>query len=119
MFDGRCAYCGNELGAKMHADHVEPCIRVATDPWSQPIKPYMIKPERNTVANMMPACAPCNLHKGGHSLEGWRLYLERSAEIMRRDYSTFRAGVRFGIIAVNEQPIRFYFETLIPPTGEG
>lgn len=79
----------------------------------------MIKPERNTVANMMPACAPCNLHKGGHSLEGWRLYLERSAEIMRRDYSTFRAGVRFGIIAVNEQPIRFYFETLIPPTGEG
>ena len=110
MFAGKCAYCGNEL-VKMHADHVQPCIRVTTDPWSNRLaEPYMVKPERNTVANMMPACPPCNLHKGGYSLEQWRVYLQRSAEIVRKQTSTFRAGERFGIITVSDQPVRFYFE---------
>ncbi len=111
-FDGRCAYCGNPID-KMHADHLQPCIRITTDQWGAPL-PYaerrMIKPERNTVTNMMPACAACNLHKGGYSLEGWRDLLQRSAAILRRDTSTFRSGERFGIIAVNERPIVFYFE---------
>jgi hypothetical protein len=112
MFDGRCAYCGNALD-KMHADHVQPCIRVTRDCWGKPLaEPYMVKPERNTVANMMPACAACNLHKGGYSLEGWRDILERSAAILRRDTSTFRAGERFGVITVNEGPVVFYFERL-------
>lgn len=111
-FDGKCAYCGNDLD-RMHADHMEPVIRVTRDPHGRPLaEPYMIKPERNTVANMMPACAACNLHKGGYSLEGWRDILQRSAAILRRDTSTFRAGERFGIIAVTEYPIRFHFEKI-------
>lgn len=110
MFDGRCAYCGNPLD-KMHADHLEPCIRVTRDSMGVPLaEPYMIKPERNTVGNMMPACAACNLHKGGYSLESWRDILQRSAAILRRDTSTFRAGERFGIIAAREEPVVFYFE---------
>lgn len=113
MFEGRCAYCGCELGKAMHADHVEPCIRVSRDAWSRPLPAdecYLVKPERNVVSNMMPACAPCNLHKGGYSLEQWRAYLARSAEIVRKQTSTFRAGERFGVITVSEAPIVFYFE---------
>lgn len=113
-FDGRCAYCGCALD-KMHADHLEPVVRVTTDQWSRPLPAaecYMVKPERNTVANMMPACAPCNLHKGGYSLEGWRDIIQRSAEIARRATSTFKAGERFGIITVSEAPIVFHFERL-------
>jgi len=112
MFDGHCAYCGNPID-KMHADHLEPCLRVATDPYGTPLPAAdrrMIKPERNTVTNMMPACAPCNLHKGGYSLNQWRDLLQRSAAILRRDTSTFRAGERFGIIATHEAPIVFHFE---------
>ena len=30
MFDGRCGYCGCVMD-KMHADHIEPVIRVTTD----------------------------------------------------------------------------------------
>jgi 5-methylcytosine-specific restriction endonuclease McrA len=111
-YGGRCAYCGNVLD-KMHADHLEPVIRVTRDCMGKPLPTgecYSIKPERNTVANMMPACPPCNLHKGGYRLEGWRDILQRSAAICRRDTSTFKAGERFGIIAVKEQPIVFYFE---------
>lgn len=112
MFGGKCGYCGNVMH-KMHADHVEPCIRVRCDPWGKPLAdPYMVKPESHTVSNMMPACAPCNLHKGRYSLEQWRVYLQRSAEIVRKQTSTFRAGERFGIITVIEKPVIFYFETI-------
>lgn len=119
-FDGRCAYCGGDLGRAMHADHLEPCIRVTRDPWSRPLPAdqcYMVKPERNTVANMMPACAPCNLHKGGYTLEGWRDIIQRSASIARHATSTFKAGERFGIIAVEEKPVVFYFERLAEGRG--
>jgi len=112
-FDGRCAYCGGEIGRVMHADHMDPCIRITTDQWSRPLPAEdrrMVKPERNTVANMMPACAPCNLHKGGYPLEDWRALLQRSAEIVRRQTSTFRAGERFGVIVVSDARVLFYFE---------
>ena len=113
-FAGKCAYCGGDLGKNMHADHVEPVRRIVTDAWSRPLpleERHLLRPERNRVGNMMPACAPCNLHKGGYSLEAWRAYLQRSAEIVRKQTSTFRAGERFGIISVREKPIIFYFET--------
>lgn len=119
-FGGRCAYCGSELD-KMHADHLEPCIRITRDPWGKPLPAAecrMVKPERNTIANMMPACAPCNLHKGGYDLEGWRDIIQRSAAIIRKQTSTFKAGERFGVITVSERPVRFYFETLASPAKD-
>ena len=111
-FGGRCAYCGCELEKGWQADHLEPCIRVTRDPHGRPLaEPYMIKPERNVMSNMMPACPPCNNSKGGYSLEQWRDILQRSAQIARRATATFKAGERFGIISVTEKPVRFYFET--------
>ena len=111
-FDGRCAYCGGVLEI-MYADHMQPVIRVQTDPYGKllPAKDQrMIKPERNTVANMMPACGPCNLHKGGYGLEEWRALLARAPAILSRDKSLFRAAQRFGVIAVTDAPVTFYFE---------
>lgn len=113
-FGGRCAYCGCELRA-MHADHLEPVVRLHTDPWGRPLphaEKKLMKPERNVVSNMMPACGPCNLHKGGYSLDGWRDIIQRSAEIVRKQTSTFRAGERLGVISVSDTPVVFYFERL-------
>jgi 5-methylcytosine-specific restriction endonuclease McrA len=122
-FGGRCAYCGCKL-SKMQADHLRPVIRITTDQWGRALPASecrMVKPEHNTVANMMPACPPCNRHKGGYDLEGWRAIIERSAQIARSATSTFKAGERFGIITVNEQPVRFYFErsTKVEVAGRG
>jgi 5-methylcytosine-specific restriction endonuclease McrA len=111
-FGGRCGYCGEPL-TKMHADHVEPITRITTDPWGHPLpadQRRFIRPERNVVSNMMPACGPCNISKGGYSLEKWREMLERSHEIVAREKSIFRAGVRFGVIKVTGQPVVFHFE---------
>lgn len=117
-FGGKCAYCGGDLGKTMHADHLEPVIRILPSQWNGLDAVQLLKPERNTVGNMMPACAPCNLHKGGHTLEQWRRYIERSAEIVRKQTSTFRAGERFGVITVSAEPIVFYFERIAKEKAE-
>lgn len=111
-FGGRCAYCGCEL-TDMHADHLQPVVRLNTDPWGRRLPAAecsLLRPERNVVDNMMPACKACNLHKGGYNLEGWRDIIRRSAEIVRKQTSTFRAGERFGVIIVSDAPVSFYFE---------
>lgn len=121
MFDGRCAYCGVVMD-RMHADHVQPVIRITTDPWGNPLPAAecrMVRAELNTVENMMPACGPCNISKGGHTLEGWRDLLARSAEIVAREKSIFRAGVRFGVISVTQKPVVFHFEEVARRTGQG
>lgn len=111
-FGGRCAYCGCVLD-RMYADHLLPVTRVQTDPWGRRLpaaQHKLMNPERNVVSNMMPACGPCNLHKGGMKLEEWRKLLERAPEILARDKSLFRAAERFGLVTVNLVPVTFYFE---------
>lgn len=111
-FGGRCGYCG-EVMVKMQADHIEPVIRLTTDPWGKPLpasERRFIKPERNVISNMMPSCALCNNSKGGYRLEEWRKMLERSAEIVAKQKPIFKAGVRFGVIRVTGEPVVFHFE---------
>lgn len=111
-YGGRCAYCGNVLD-RMQADHLEPVIRVSNDPWGKPLPAAdrrLIKPERNVVSNMMPACPPCNLHKGGYRLEEWRALLNRAAEVLASEKSIFRAALRFGVLTKSDKPVIFYFE---------
>lgn len=111
-YGGRCGYCGCVLD-KMQADHIEPVTRITNDPWGKPLPPdqrKLIHPERNTVANMMPACPPCNNHKGGYRLEEWRKVLSRAPDIVAREKSIFRVAVRFGLIEVKDRPVVFYFE---------
>ena len=111
-FGGKCAYCGCDLD-KMQADHLEPITRIFTDPYGKPYPPEkrrLMKPERNVVSNMMPACPPCNLHKGGYRLEEWRAVLSRAPEILAREKSIFRAALRFGVISIWADQIVFHFE---------
>lgn len=117
-YGGRCAYCGAVLD-KMHADHLRPVIRVTKDPFGKRLPAAdcrLIRPELNTVKNMMPACAPCNLHKGGYSLEEWRTLIARAGDVLAREKSIYRAAVRFGVVAQTENPVVFFFERAI---GEG
>jgi hypothetical protein len=113
-FGGRCAYCGQPLGDKWHADHIEPIVR---NDWfkragfsTPPRGPDF--PHRDTLENMNPACPPCNIDKHSMSLESWRGMIERSNEVLARDVSTFRRAVRYGLVTVQPKPVVFYFETL-------
>ena len=111
-YGGKCAYCGNDLGERWHADHIEPVVRLD---WLSKIgmqnRPPEY-PERDTLENMNPACAPCNIDKHSMSLESWRSVIQRSNEVLIRDVSTFRRAVRYGLLTLSDNPVVFYFEKL-------
>lgn len=131
-YGGKCAYCGQPLPEKgWHADHVEPVHRE----WYKALRPKttakfdeatqsvvmvvtdrkvgMERPELDRIENMMPSCRACNLDKHCMSLEVWRRALEGKVRVLRDNYSAFRHAERFGLVAVAETKVVFYFEKLI------
>lgn len=113
-FGGRCAYCGCELSGRWHADHLEAVERKSKYVQGKGfvLTGELWKPENDHIDNLMPACAPCNIDKHSSSLEDWRHGLQRTHEVLRRNASRYRHGLRFGLIAENTAPIVFYFERL-------
>lgn len=117
MFGGKCAYCGCDLPERgWHADHIEPLMRdwwKGTEWWqrSHGKQPVTAKyPERDTIENHFPSCRACNIDKTCLPLEDWRKSLERKPEILRNNYSAWRHAERFGLVAIIETKVVFYFE---------
>lgn len=114
-YSGRCAYCGDPLGKRWNADHVEPVkrqgkwVRVGyRSKWV--MTGEMDFPERDCFENLMPSCHLCNINKDDLSLEDWRSWLERSAEVLARNYSTYRHAKRFGLVVEAPPKVVFFFE---------
>jgi 5-methylcytosine-specific restriction endonuclease McrA len=106
-FGGRCAYCGQPLGERWHADHIEPLVR--NDWMKVPRGPDY--PERHALENMNPSCPPCNIDKHSMSLESWRQIIGRSNDVLTRDNATFRRALRYGLVTPSESPVVvFHFE---------
>lgn len=111
MFDGRCAYCGEPLGERWHADHVEPIVRELRYHRGKAIATgKLYRPENARADNLFPACAPCNIDKGSMPLEAWRTKLARTCDVLRRGYPTYRHALRFGLVQETGAAIVFYFE---------
>lgn len=114
-FGGLCAYCGQPLGDRWHADHIEAVERkleFVRDGRRSRLRTTgeVHRPERDTVENLNPACAPCNIDKHAMSLEAWRQKLQRSIEVLTRNQPTYRHARRFGLVLETEAPIVFWFE---------
>lgn len=107
MFDGRCAYCGIELGARWHVDHVEPIIRNTYR--KQAGAPDILRPSNHRTDNLFPACAPCNLDKGAMSVESFREWIRTHLSSLYRQ-ANFKNVMRHGLIAETGAPIIFHFE---------
>lgn len=120
MFGGRCGYCGQPLGDSFHADHVEAVRRGCGNDGG------MLRPDRDTVSNMLPACIPCNLFKGIHSIEQFRKEIAAQVERARNYSVNYRTAERFGLVSPTGATVVFYFEAVaaglspsvpdIPPT---
>lgn len=103
-FGGRCAYCGCELGAKFHADHIEAVLRNIGKDYA------MDRPENDTIGNLFPSCAPCNLYKMSDSLEGFRKRIATQVEVTRRASRSYRTAEAFGLVSATGNPVMFWFE---------
>ena len=112
-FSGRCAYCGQELGHRWHADHFEPVQRQSA--WDGEKKKMVATgecraEERDNLENLMPACPACNIDKSVLSLEEWREKLQRATDVLTRNSPTYRHAVRFGLVQETSAKVTFYFE---------
>jgi 5-methylcytosine-specific restriction endonuclease McrA len=114
-YGGRCAYCGVVLSDRWHADHLVPVQREllskqnANGTWRLDSgKP--LKPENDTVENMMPACAPCNISKGAQTLEGWRNWIAGHVNSLNSYHPIYRLAKAYGLITETAAPVVFYFE---------
>lgn len=102
-FGGRCAYCGSELGAQWHVDHLQPVFR-------RPEIGSALYPDRHALQNFMPACVSCNISKATWTLESWREKLEDATGVLTRNSPTYRHAIRFGLLVETKINVSFYFE---------
>lgn len=107
-FDGLCAYCGQPLGDRWHADHFE---SVRRNFWKK--DGSMERPENDCIDNLMPACPPCNIDKHSMSLEEWRKKLQRACEVLSAHQPTYRHAVRYGLVQETGTRIVFHFEKIL------
>lgn len=118
-FGGLCAYCGHPLGERWHADHFEPVQRMlAVVNGKLSSSSEMERPERDTIDNMMPACAPCNISKHTQSLEGWRLWLAGHVKSLNAYHSIYRLAKAYGLVVETGAPIMFHFERVAAQVAE-
>ena len=111
-FGGRCAYCGCVLGDRWHADHMHPVERkLKFHPTKGAVATSELwHPENDTIENMMPSCAPCNIDKHSLTLETWRSKLQRATDVLTKNNPTYRHALRFGLLAETGIKVVFYFE---------
>jgi 5-methylcytosine-specific restriction endonuclease McrA len=114
--NGHCAYCGKKIDiTEMHVDHVKPIRRKhiydrTSRKW---IKTDIVKyPERDTIDNMLPSCAPCNIWKKAKNLETFRKSIKKQINRLENKDAGFRLLERFGLIDINNKSIKFYFEQI-------
>lgn len=80
---GRCAYCGDRLGDRWHADHadhfepVEHKLQHARGKGFVPTGEAW-RPENHRLENMMPSCPSCNIDKHNMSLKDWGEIIQRT-----------------------------------------
>lgn len=104
-YNGRCAYCGDHLPDRWHADHLKPIVR----DW---VNGGCERPENNTLQNLNPACPPCNIVKSSMPLESFRRVIGGFVKSLNRDSTQYKFAKRYGLIQEVEKDIRFYFETI-------
>lgn len=111
MFGGRCAYCGEVLGERWHADHVEAVLRGVGSYWSGLPAARM---QNHRIDNMMPSCPPCNISKATFSIEQWRSIIAGHVGALNRNQPTYRLAKKYGLIAETNETVTFYFERRAP-----
>ena len=115
-FGGVCAYCGQPLPDRWHADHFQ-----AVERWVGH-KGNLIglgRPERDTIDNFMPSCPPCNISKSSLTIEHWRNWLTGHVRSLGEHNTPYRLARTYGLIEETGRAVVFHFERIAAATGDG
>ncbi|HFI1946174.1 TPA: HNH endonuclease [Yersinia enterocolitica] len=120
MFGGKCAYCGCDLPERgWHADHIEPVIRKLESVRLPPGSGFthklvttgeMHRPELDSIENLYPSCAPCNIFKASMSLESFRSEISEQMGRLKGKSVNYRTAFRFDQVIETPSPVIFWFE---------
>jgi len=102
-YDGRCAYCGEELQKGWHIDYIEPVIRGLKTGKHE-------NPENHSIENMNPSCIPCNIQKNSHTLEQFRRNIGYFVQSLNLYSTQYKFAKRYGLVNEDIKPVVFYFE---------
>jgi 5-methylcytosine-specific restriction endonuclease McrA len=105
-YGGRCAYCGEPLTNGWHVDHIEPVIRKYGN------NSDMRRKHNDTVSNMNPSCASCNINKHSMTLEEFRQQIAGFMKHLNHVSTQYKLAKRYGLVVETDKPVVFYFETL-------
>ena len=73
-----------------------------------------LSPQNHNLANMMPACIPCNLSKHAMPMEAWRDWIAGHVNSLNNYHPIYRLAKSYGLIAETGAPVVFYFEKVQP-----
>ena len=97
-YDGKCAYCGIDLGKGWNVDHIKPKIFGGTD----------------ALDNLNPSCRYCNNYKCHTDLEGYRIQLHKmlneKLEYLFKSKTKMQVAMNMGSIKHTLWDGKFYFE---------
>lgn len=106
-YNHRCAYCGCELEYKdVQIDHIK-SVYANTD-----IRQNMTDEEMYSIENLLPSCRQCNFYKSSYDLEKFRENLSTTLYYNLRKNFNYKLLKKYGLIAENIHPVKFYFEEL-------
>jgi hypothetical protein len=114
-YEGRCAYCGCLLEGKWHADHVVPVRRTVKyittpDGFKKKVRVFE-NPELDTIENLVPACASCNINKHSMTVEQFRDSIYQYVESLNKRMVQYQMAKKYNLITETGLPIKFYYET--------
>lgn len=106
-YNHRCAYCGCQLEYKdVQIDHIK-SVYANTD-----IRQNMTDEEMYSIENLLPSCRQCNFYKSSGDLEIFRENLSTTLYYNLRKNFNYKLLKKYGLIAENIHPVKFYFEEL-------
>ena len=123
-YGGKCAYCGCELEKGWHADHLKPIdryVELVRDEMGFVVRDenYNVKrvvkigrPENDTIENMNPSCASCNINKHNMTIEEFRKQIKGFLNSLNLRSTQYKFAKKYGLIEETGKEVIFYFETL-------
>lgn len=101
-YQGRCAYCGDQLVKSWHADHIEPIRRNGDG--------TCLNPHNEVFENYNPSCASCNINKHSMPLEDFRKSISKYVESLNNYSTQYKMSKKYGLVVETNKEVRFYFE---------
>ncbi|UXD67725.1 HNH endonuclease [Sphingobacterium faecium] len=114
-YGGHCAYCGDLLPDRWHADHIEPIKRTMKYDKDKFMFVYdggCERPENNHIDNFNPSCPSCNIIKHANTLEGFRKIIGGFITSLNRDSTQYKFAKRYGLLEEREVEVKFYYEMI-------